>query len=65
VIWLLQGFPDKTVVVDLAVDGEYNALIGIGEWLSSALCFSVRRSLLDQIDGTGPTNADDTEPFMA
>jgi hypothetical protein len=25
------------VVVNLAVDGEDNALIGIGEWLSSAL----------------------------
>ena len=35
----LQVLPDQTVVVDLAVDGKDNALVGIGEWLSSALCF--------------------------
>jgi hypothetical protein len=33
----LQGLTNKTVVVDFAVDGEDNAVIGIGKWLSSAL----------------------------
>ena len=39
VVGVLQALANKTVVVDLAVDGEDNAVIGIGEWLSSALCF--------------------------
>lgn len=53
------------MVVDLAIDGEDNALIGIGEWLSSALCFRVRSRPRRQIHGVRPTNADDAEPFMA
>jgi hypothetical protein len=57
--------PDQTVVVDLAVDGKDNALVGIGEWLSSALCFLVRCRLRRDIYGAGHTNADDTEPLMA
>jgi len=63
----LQVLPDETVVVDLAVDGEDNALIGIGKWLSSALCFLVSCCSFgkSEIDGSGPTNADDAEPFMA
>jgi hypothetical protein len=66
VVGLLQTLPDKTVVVDLAVDGEDNALIGIGEWLSSALWSFVSSRLRGQIDGRSePTNADDAEPFMA
>lgn len=39
VVGVLQALANKTVVVDLAIDGEDNAVIGIGEWLSSALCF--------------------------
>lgn len=61
----LQVLPDQSVVVDLAVDGEDNALIGIGEWLSSALYFLVRIRLRGEIYGSRPTNTDDTEPFMA
>ena len=53
------------MVVDFAVNGEDNALIGIGEWLSSALCFLVSCRLRGEINGSRPTNADDTEPFMA
>ena len=61
----LEVLSNQTVVVDLAIDGEDDALIGIGEWLSSALCFPVsERSRPDQV-GTRPTNTDDTEPFMA
>jgi len=56
---------NQSVVVDLAIDGEDNALIGIGEWLSSALCFLMRGRLGRQVHRTGPTNTDDTEPFMA
>jgi hypothetical protein len=52
VIRRLQGLPDKTVVVDLAIDGEDNALIGIGEWLSSALYPFVSRGVVGfEIDG--------------
>jgi len=32
------------MVVDLAVDGEDNAVIGVGEWLSSALYPFVSRN---------------------
>jgi hypothetical protein len=66
VVGLLQALPDQTVVVDLAIDGEDNALISIGKWLSSALCFFVScRFLRGQVDGSRRTNADDAEPFMA
>lgn len=61
----LQGLANKTVVVDFAVDGEDNAVIGIGKWLSSALCFEVRRRPRNQIYRSRPTNTDDAEPFMA
>lgn len=64
-IRVLQVLPDQPVVVDLAVDGENNALIGIGEWLSSALCFLVSCCSRSKIHGLRPTNADDTEPLMA
>jgi hypothetical protein len=43
VVGLLQVLPDLPMVVNLAVDGEDNGVIGIGEWLSSALYFSVSR----------------------
>lgn len=45
VIWLLQVLPDKTVVVDFAVDGKDDGIIGIGEWLSSALYPFVSRNV--------------------
>ena len=61
----LQVLADQAVVIDLAVDGQDNALIGIGEWLSSALCFLVRCCHRGEIYGSGPTNADDTEALMA
>ena len=34
----LEALADQSVVVDLAVDGKNNAVIGVGERLSSALC---------------------------
>ena len=64
-VGVLQVLANQSVVVDLAIDGEDNALIGIGEWLSSALCFLMRGRLGRQVHRTGPTNTDDTEPFMA
>jgi hypothetical protein len=43
-IRMLQVLSNKTVVIDFAVDREGNGLIGIGEWLGSALCSGVSRS---------------------
>jgi len=53
------------MVVDLAIDGQDDAVIGIGEWLRSALCLTV--SLRGRLHNSWarPTNADDAEPFMA
>lgn len=62
---VLQVLANQAMVVDLAVDGQNDALIGIGEWLSSALCFLVSGRPGREVYGSGPTNADDTEPFMA
>jgi hypothetical protein len=42
VVGLLQVFPDLAMVVDLAVDGQDNRLIGVGERLSSAVYRSVK-----------------------
>lgn len=57
--------PDEAVVVDLPVDGEHDALVGIGEWLRSALYLPVSRRSRSKEGLAGPTNADDTEPLMA
>ena len=35
VVWMLQMFTDKSVVVDFAIDSKGNALIAVREWLSS------------------------------
>lgn len=43
---LLQVLPDQTVVVDLAVDGEDDAVISVGEWLSPALYSFVSRGVV-------------------
>jgi hypothetical protein len=60
VVGLLQRLPDKTVVVDLAIDGEDNALVGIGKGLSSALCVF----LLGDIFEAGDTGQDAPTPTM-
>ena len=65
VVGRLQALADKTVVVDLAVGGEDDALIGIGERLGSALCSVVSMCHGHKDNGARPTNADDTEPLMA
>lgn len=36
-VWVLQVLPNQPVVVDLAIDSEGNALVGVGQWLRSAL----------------------------
>ncbi len=64
-VGLLQGFANQPVVVDLAVNGQNNAIVGIGEWLCPALCSFVRFGCRPQDSGARPTNADDTKPFMA
>lgn len=64
-VGVLQVLADQAMVVDLAIDGQNDALIGIGEWLSSALCFLVSCRPGREVYGSGPTNADDTEPLMA
>lgn len=46
-VGLLQALPDETVVVDLAVDGERDGVIGVGEGLGAALCLSVRKLPLE------------------
>jgi hypothetical protein len=43
VVALLQALADEPVVVDLAIDGEGDALIGVGEGLGAAPCMSVRK----------------------
>jgi hypothetical protein len=66
VVCLLQRLPDKTVVVDLAIDGEDNALVGIGKGLSSALCVFLLGDIFEAGDtGSRRTNADNAEPLMA
>lgn len=61
-------FSQKTVIVDLAVDGEDDAPIGVGERLSSALCNCVSKSKLPQHFRFGVwlvhTNADNAESFV-
>jgi hypothetical protein len=37
VVWLLQVLSDLTVVVDLAVDGKDDGVIGVGQGLSTRL----------------------------
>jgi hypothetical protein len=37
VVGVLQILPDQSMIVDLAIDGKYNALIGVGKRLCSAL----------------------------
>ena len=37
VIWLLQGFPNNSMVVDFAIDRKSNSLILVGKWLSSTV----------------------------
>jgi hypothetical protein len=37
VVCVLQVFPDEAVVVDLAIDGKNNVLIGAGDGLSAGL----------------------------
>jgi len=37
-IWLLKRLADDSVVIDLAVDSQCDALICVGEGLCSALC---------------------------
>src|SRR4051794_16304150 len=41
---LFQALADEPVVVDLAIDGEGDALIGVGEGLGAAPCLSVRKT---------------------
>lgn len=37
VVWVLESFTDDSVVVDLAIDSKCNALIAVGERLSSRI----------------------------
>ena len=37
-VGVLQVLADKTVVVDLTIGGNGNAVIGVGEGLSTGLC---------------------------
>jgi hypothetical protein len=37
VVWVLEALPHQPVVVDLAIDSEGNAIIRVGQWLSTAL----------------------------
>lgn len=37
VVWCLQGLANQPMVVDLAVDGKNNGVIGVGQGLSAAL----------------------------
>ena len=64
-IGFLQVLPNQPMVVDFAVNRKHDAVVGIGEWLSSALCFLVSRSRDGKVNRAGRTNADDAEPFMA
>ena len=36
-VWHLESFSNDSVVVDLAIDRERNALILVGEWLCSTV----------------------------
>jgi hypothetical protein len=38
VVRLLEVLPNQTVVVDLAVDGKDDGLVGVGQGLSARLC---------------------------
>lgn len=70
-VGVLQVLADKTMVVDLAVGGNGNALIGVGERLSATLCF-YRQSRLVSLGifhrsrfSFVRTNTDNTETLMA
>lgn len=65
-VGLLQVLPDETVVVDLAIDGERDGLVGVGEGLGAALYLCVRDLPLRPGRRTdGRTDTDDAEPLMA
>jgi hypothetical protein len=36
VVWVLEALPHQPVVIDLAIDSECNAIIRVGQWLSTA-----------------------------
>jgi len=46
VVGVLQVLADKTVVVDLTVGGNGNAVIGVGEGLSTGLNTDDRKTLM-------------------
>lgn len=45
VIWLLQALSDQPVVVDLAVDGQNDAIVRVGQGLGAAVCSFVRSTV--------------------
>ena len=66
VIRLLQALSNQTVVVDLAIDGENDGLVGIGKRLGAGLCGIVSD---DSPHFEGGffflTNANDAQTFKA
>lgn len=46
VVWVRESFTDESVVIDFAIDSEGNALITVGEWLSSRVDTNNRETLV-------------------
>jgi hypothetical protein len=64
VVWLLEVLSENSVIVDLAIDGESDCVIFVGDGLRAGIC---SRELLFEVNGmtqSAHTYADDAETFM-
>lgn len=67
VVRLLEVLSNQTMVVDFAVDGEDNGVVGVGQWLSARVWRAVRWDAKAGSENSVAqlTDADNAETLMA
>lgn len=64
VVWLLEVLAEDSVVVDLAVDGEGDCVILVGDGLRAGICSRELLIKVNHMTRSGHTYSDNAESFM-